>query len=75
MTIPMNDLRCGQTGTVLSLDAGGGMRRRLLELGLIPGTTIERVLNSPGGDPACYRIRGAMIALRHLDATQVTVSV
>ena len=75
MTISMNDLRCGQSGKVLRLDVAGGMRRRLLELGLVPGTAVERVLNSPGGDPACYRIRGAMIALRHLDATQVTVSV
>jgi ferrous iron transport protein A len=75
MTISMNDLRCGQRGTVLSLGTSGGMRRRLLELGLVPGTDIERVLNSPGGDPACYRIRGAMIALRQLDATQVMVSV
>jgi len=75
MTISMNDLRCGQSGKVLRLDVAGRMRRRLLELGLIPGTAVERVLNSPGGDPACYRIRGAMIALRHLDATQVTVSV
>ncbi len=75
MTIAMNDLRQGQTGRVLSLGTTGSSRRRLMDLGLLPGTDILRVMDSPAGDPVCYRIRGAMIALRDLDATQVTVDV
>ncbi len=75
MTIQMNDLRCGQGGRVLSVGVGGSMRRRLLDLGLVPGSQIERIMNSPVGDTACYRICGAMIALRSLDATQVLVDV
>lgn len=75
MTIPMNDLRCGERGRVLDLKTTGNMRRRLLELGIVPGTQVERIMDSPAGDPACYRVRGAMIALRSLDATQIMVVV
>ncbi len=75
MTVRMNDLQRGQCGRVLSLETQGTIRRRLLELGLVPGTHIERVMDSPGGDPACYRVRGAMIALRKLDATRITIDV
>ena len=75
MTIRMNELAHGQRGRVVNLENGGELRRRLLDLGLVPGTDIERILASPGGDPICYRVRGAMIALRSHDAGQVIVSI
>ena len=40
-------------------------RRRLLDLGLTPGTIVEAEFRSPGGDPMAFMIRGAIIALRH----------
>ncbi len=75
MTIPMSSLSLGQCGKVLDLKADGSIRRRLLDLGLVPGTDIERVMDSPIGDPICYNIRGAMIALRCHDATQILVTI
>lgn len=75
MTIPMNELPRGTRGRVLRLHTEGGMRTRLLDLGLVPGTSIERLMDSPAGDPICYSIRGAMIALRASDATRIMVSV
>jgi len=36
----MTDMRPGETGTVCALDSAGGMRRRLMDLGLIEGTRI-----------------------------------
>lgn len=75
MTIPMNELRRGQRGEVLTVDTDQNMRRRLLDLGLIPGTHIERIMDSPAGDPICYSVRGAMIALRTADATRIKVFV
>lgn len=42
----------------------GVQRRRLLDLGLVPGTRIVAEMPSPTGDPTAYRIRGALIALR-----------
>ena len=56
----------GETVRVLGIHSGlqGPQRRRLLDLGLVPGTLVEAELSSAGGDPIAYRIRGALIALR-----------
>lgn len=66
-------LREGECARVTELQAQNGMRRRLLDLGLTPGTRVECELKSPSGDPAAYRIRGALIALRCRDAALVLV--
>lgn len=66
-------LREGEQARVTELLAQGGMRRRLLDIGLTPGTRVACELKSPSGDPAAYRIRGALIALRHRDAALVRV--
>jgi len=75
MSIPMSHMKLGQRGQVLDLTACGAMRHRLLDLGLVPGADIERVMDSAGGDPVCYRVRGAMIALRNQDAGRIRVAV
>ena len=46
----------------------GTQRRRLLDLGVVPGTVITVEMTSASGDPIAYRIRGAMIALRRNQA-------
>jgi DtxR family transcriptional regulator, Mn-dependent transcriptional regulator len=48
-------------------------RRRLLDLGVVPGTRVRAELQSAGGDPTAYRIRGAMIALRRDQADLIYV--
>ena len=73
MSVPMTSLSPGQQGTVLNLGAAGSMRRRLLDLGILPGASVERVLDSAAGDPVCFRVRGALIALRNADAGMISV--
>jgi DtxR family Mn-dependent transcriptional regulator len=48
-------------------------RRRLLDLGVVPGTLVRAELASLSGDPVAYRIRGAMIALRREQADLIYV--
>lgn len=67
------DLQLGQCATVTGLKAVGGMRRRLLDIGLIEGTKVECVGRSPGGDPAAYLIRGAVIAIRDCDSADILI--
>jgi len=71
----MHKLKVGETAWVQHLDAEKGMRRRLLDLGLVPGTKIEVIRKSPLGDPTLYLIRGAMIALRQEEARLVNVAI
>lgn len=67
------DISIGEKATILELRCRGAYRRRLLDLGLIPGTNVEAVMLSPLGDPMAYEIRGSIIALRLDDATSVLV--
>ncbi len=67
------DLRPGESAVVQALYTQGSMRRRLTDIGLIPGSRVCCVGRSPGGDPAAYGIRGAVIAIRDEDARLVQV--
>ncbi|MBX7120144.1 MAG: FeoA domain-containing protein [Gemmatimonadaceae bacterium] len=69
------DLAMGEVGRVrrLSSDCRGAQRRRLLDLGVVPGTRIVGEMRSAGGDPIAYRIRGALIALRRHQAAWIEV--
>lgn len=70
-TIPLGNLRTGQTKQISAIDPTGTMSRRLLDIGLTPGSFITRLYAAPSGDPVAYQIRGAVIALRHKDAKAI----
>ncbi len=65
----------GESAEVVALaqSCRGAQRRRLLDLGVVPGTRITSELRGPSGDPTAYRIRGALIALRQEQAAQIYV--
>ncbi len=67
------DIHPGESAVVLSLKATGGLRRRLLDIGLIKDTRVTCVGSSPFGDPRAYLIRGAVIALRSEDCALILV--
>ena len=54
--------------------AQGAQRRRLQELGFVPGAQVECVGISPLGDPKASQLRGTVIALRRRDARPVRVA-
>ena len=49
------------------------IRRRLLDIGLVEGTDVSCLQKSPAGDPVAYLIRGAVIAIRSEDSSQIVV--
>ena len=69
----LNTIPEGGKVRVSRLLSSGSMRRRLLDIGLIEGTDVECLQRSPAGDPVAYLIRGAVIALRAEDASQILV--
>jgi ferrous iron transport protein A len=71
--LSLSDLAIGSSGRVNSIELAGLLRRRILDLGIIPGTVIECIRKSPAGDPTAYFVRGTMIALRSDDASQIKV--
>lgn len=70
------DLRPGESATVAGISTlcRGPARRRLLDLGVVPGTVIHARMRSAGGDPVAYDIRGALIALRREQAAHIQVN-
>jgi DtxR family transcriptional regulator, Mn-dependent transcriptional regulator len=73
---PLTSLKPGQEGRVVNLSPRirGVERRRLMDLGLMPGTKIRVEMTSASGDPIAYRIRGALIALRKIQTDQIYVT-
>jgi DtxR family Mn-dependent transcriptional regulator len=69
------DVPLGATAHVRHLTDAcrGAQRRRLLDLGVVPGTRIVVERRSAAGDPTAYRIRGALIALRRQQAAWIEV--
>lgn len=71
--VPLFKVPIGSKVQVSKLLSVGLPRRRMLDLGLIPGTVIDVVRKSPLGDPVAYNIRGALIALRQEESEQILV--
>ncbi len=71
----LSELPVGKRARVVDIARAcrGLPRRRLLDLGLVPGTVVEAELRSAGGDPVAYRVRGAQIALRRDQAELIHV--
>lgn len=67
-------LRAGESGYVTQLRAQPAMERRLMDLGLVPGTRVTCLLKRQGGGLGAYLIRGALIALRQADAQGVDLA-
>lgn len=69
------DLSPGDRAVIVAVNSGidRNDRRRLLELGLFPGTPIEAVLESPLGDPVAYRVRDMTVAIRRSQARHIEV--
>ena len=64
----------GRHAAVSALLCSGSIRRRLLDLGMIPGTRVVCIGRSPLGDPSAYLVRGAVIALRRKDCRQILIT-
>jgi len=69
--IRMSALNENEIGIVegISKECRGASRRRLLDLGFVPGTEISIGLVSPMKDPRAYRMRSTDIALRNEQAS------
>jgi len=73
--VRLSQLKRGELAEVMAISPAvrGSERRRLLDLGLLPGTQVAAELVSPQGDPKAYRVRDALIALRAEQADRIFV--
>lgn len=59
--------------TVRAVQGARSVRRRLLELGLVPGTQVVIVGVSPLGDPLELEVRGSRLSIRKKEALAIEV--
>jgi len=69
----LSSLKIGEKGIVLGISKAcrGQQRRRLMDMGVVPGTEIVNEMKSVGGDPIAYRIKKATVALRTKQADRI----
>ncbi len=69
----LSALKPGHSAVIDHLALDGEERRRLMDLGLVPGTLVTAEFRSALGDPVAYRIRGSLIALRKAQTRQIVI--
>lgn len=76
-SIPLGTLKVGSYATIdriVSDDPEQGIGMRLRELGFIEGAKVRILHEAPfGGDPIVVEVRGALLALRRQEASQIEV--
>ena len=69
----LNELKRGEAGIIDRLDLPHEDATRLMEMGLLVGTTVELVRFAPLGDPVEIKVRGYHLTLRKHEAEQILV--
>lgn len=69
----LSEIQKGQVVQITRIAGRGSFRRRLLELGLVPGTRVELVRVAPLGDPVELLVRGASLSIRKAEAGSIEV--
>jgi len=71
--VTLRDLKVGKSGRVLSVGGERVLRRRLLDMGITPGTMVTVRKAAPLGDPIELFIRGYALTIRLEEAGKITI--
>ena len=69
----LDQLPIGQTAVITDVGGQGALRRRLLDMGLTPKTTVTVRKTAPMGDPIELRLRSYALTIRLEDAQTVSI--
>lgn len=69
----LKQLQTGESAKVKEVAGRDKERQHLLDMGLIPGTTVEAIKRAPMGDPLEIMLHGYELALRNSHAEKVKV--
>lgn len=71
--VPLSGLKPGSRGVIVGIQIPPEKRGRLLEMGVLVGTSVELIRLAPLGDPVEIKVRGYNLSLRKHEADQITV--
>ena len=69
----LDKLSIGGSGVITAVGGEGALRCRLLDMGLIPKTTVRVEKVAPLGDPIEINVRGYELSLRKADAEMIEI--
>ncbi len=69
----ITDLTPGKRANLLHIGGERTFRRRLMELGFLPGTPVRLVRNAGIGDLLEIEVRGCFLSLRRSDAAELRI--
>jgi ferrous iron transport protein A len=70
----LDQLEPGESSVIVRLEGDPAVTRRLMELGLVPGTEVEVVRRAPLGDPVEVRLRQVHLSIRRAEAAHIHVA-
>lgn len=72
----LSSLKIGEQAKVMGISPNcrGQQRRRLMDMGIVPGSHISAVMKSASGDPVGYRVMGTTIGIRRQHADYVFIN-
>lgn len=69
----LDKLQIGKKAVITSVGGEGNLRNHLLDMGIIPKTTVSVRKTAPLGDPIEISLRGYTMTLRKDDAAKIEV--
>jgi Fe2+ transport system protein FeoA len=72
--LTLEQVAVGASVVVESVGGARAFRRRLMELGIIPGTRVKVLRVAPFGDPLELSARGCNLSIRASEAREVQVA-
>ncbi len=70
----LRELPAGSTAKVVNVHGRSAVSKRLMEMGVIPGTEIRVIKSAPFGDPIQVRVLGYSLALRKNEAASIEIT-
>ena len=70
---PLSELQPPEKGRITRVGGKGGIRRRLLDMGVVTGAEVEVERVAPLGDPVQIKVKGYDLALRKEEAENIQV--
>lgn len=67
----LQDVNIGDKAVVKGIDKESSVRRRLLDMGITPGVTLQVTGKAPLGDPIEVMVRGYKLTLRKNEASAI----
>jgi len=69
----LSEYAVGKKARITGLSMTDSYRKRMMDLGLMPGTEVQVVRKAPLGDPIVVRFRGYQMSFRLSEASHIEI--